>query len=480
MRWWGWLLPVVVFAAPPSAVDSRSPVLHVESRPLADGTELLTVFGRWPAAEESSDTDVPLLSVLRDRLGDADSANDRLRYVWVHTSPQPTLLQRAAASLPFFYWRPNLPKNADRPPVPVIDLGHTVRSAWTTMAAFLTQTLAIDPEDTLLRSSARSYRTNAMDFHRHQLVEGLAVLSQIDRHPEALAPLSEPEVLEIEARLWLAQRPLGNFVSAASLHQAYIRQRTRTEEMRSHNWELLRQKAEANGLYFDPLGPSESATHALLWVAREDLAALPRHSFDPHFLRIADPYADARLRSWAGYTVIRYFDATGRRVDPDTAGARAVELIPLALYSLDYPKVPLLLADFRSAHAPKRREMLGRAANDAISSVLGLSKFGNWPYFTADWAWNFVRTRHGATSNRIARLNAYSEVRQWLALDPTLEPGLRLELQQRLQILAGNPLEVSMFEAADAARRQYAALLRYAARLPQDRGEKTPDVAAGN
>ena len=41
-----------------------------------------------------------------------------------------------------------------------------------------------------------------------------------------------------------------------------------TEETRGHNWELLRQRAEANGLYFEPLGLTASRTHALLWVSR--------------------------------------------------------------------------------------------------------------------------------------------------------------------------------------------------------------------
>jgi hypothetical protein len=134
----------------------------------------------------------------------------------------------------------------------------------------------------------------------------------------------------------------------------------------------------------------------------------------------------------------------------------------LALYGLDYPKVPLLLIDFRNPHAPQRREMLRRGVTDVISGVLGISKFGNWPYFAGSWAWNFVRARHGDPNNRTARLKAYSEVRQWLALDPSLDPDLRMELLKRVELLGVNPLEASVFNEADIARRQYAALLRYA------------------
>ncbi len=132
--------------------------------------------------------------------------------------------------------------------------------------------------------------------------------------------------------------------------------------------------------------------------------------------------------------------------------------------------------DFRAAYAPKRREMLRRAAADTVTGVLGISRWGNWPFFAASWTWNFVRTRHGAASDRVARLQSYAQVRQWLALDPSLDEVLRTELQRRLEILGMNPLEVSVFQKAEISRRQYAALIKYsddpqglAARLRRDR-----------
>ena len=54
---------------------------------------------------------------------------------------------RAAASLPFFYWRPDFEKNAGAKPAPVIDLGATSRDIWGTVAGTLTQTLALDPKN---------------------------------------------------------------------------------------------------------------------------------------------------------------------------------------------------------------------------------------------------------------------------------------------------------------------------------------------
>ena len=183
------------------------------------------------------------------------------------------------------------------------------------------------------------------------------MLSQLEDLPEVKPLLSEPELLEIEARLTLAGRTLGGLVTAEKLPEAYVKHRTKSEEMRAHNWELVRQRAEANGLYFEPLGLNRSATHALLWVAKDDLG---ERKFDGQFLGISDPFHDARLRNWTGYRQAR----DGR------------ELIPLALYALEYPKVPLLLVDFRDTHAPKHREMLRHAATDTVSGVLGVSKWG--------------------------------------------------------------------------------------------------------
>src|SRR5579872_1133441 len=114
------LIPVVAFAA--------SPDFHVERHATPGGAELLTVFGQLPQASDkpasdkpgakpSADAatagDVPLISVLRDTLGDQDPENDRLRYVWVLTSADPSLLQRAFGALPFFYWRPGHAGNLD-------------------------------------------------------------------------------------------------------------------------------------------------------------------------------------------------------------------------------------------------------------------------------------------------------------------------------------------------------------------------------
>ncbi len=431
---------------------AEAPEYRIETRPVAGGAELITVFGHVA----SDGGEIPLISVLRDTLGDQDPENDRLRYIWILTSTKPTLLQRAAAAVPFLYWRADLGKNADHKPAAVIDLGATYRPVWTSLAGSGAQLMALDPAGALIRSTSRSYRNNVEEHRRTQLFEGLAVLSQLEDEPEVKEVLSDPELLEIETRLTLANQMLGGLVSAEKLPEAYLKQRTKQEEMRGHNWELLRQRAEMNGLYFEPLGLAGTPTHALLWIASDDVRRDTK--FDGQFLGISNPYRDARLMSWAGYRQVR----NGR------------EMIPLAMYALDYPKVPLLLVDFRNSGAPKRREMVFHAATDTLNGVLGISKFGNWPFLVGSFGFQFIRTRHGATMNRTARLRAYSEVRQWMALDTSIDPGLREELQKRLERGGVNPIEESIFEEAGIARRQYAALLKYAenglpARIEHDR-----------
>jgi hypothetical protein len=454
------LVALVTVALVAAASPVPGPQLRLESRPVGTGAELLTVF--WSFPEKGGVIDVPLVALLRDTLGDDNPENDRLRYVWVLTSASPTLLQRAAASIPFFYWHPGLGKPGSgkddgRTPAPSLDLGAVSHPVWESLAGSATQAIALNSNGTLLRASSQRYRANSVDLQHARLMEALAVLTELEKDPQASALLSEGERVELDSRLTLAGQTLGGFVDAKKLPQAYLKQRVQTEETRGHNWELLRQKAEANGLYFEPLGLDQEATHALLWVSKED--ALAPGSQDRHFdgglLGISNPFGDPRLKKWSGYSVRRTFQE-------GTPEEHTEELIPLGLYALDYPKVPLLLADFRAFRSAEHREMIRHALTDTASGILGITTWGNWPYFAGSWTWNFVRTRHGDAGNRAARLRAYSEARQWLALDHSLEADLRVELQKRLEVVSINPLEESVFSESKIAAKQYQALLKYA------------------
>src|SRR5262245_45360122 len=74
------------------ATASQPDVLRMERVPIEGGAELVTILARLSGLETSEKENwVPLVSVLRDTLGDADGENDRLRYVWPLTYTRPTL-----------------------------------------------------------------------------------------------------------------------------------------------------------------------------------------------------------------------------------------------------------------------------------------------------------------------------------------------------------------------------------------------------
>jgi len=172
----------------------------------------------------------------------------------------------------------------------------------------------------------------------------------------------------------------------------------------------------------------------------------------------------------------RYFDSESHQVTSDTPGAEAVEMIPLALYGLDNPRIPMLLVDFRDSYNPKKREMSGRVLHDVTRNILSLSNFGNLPFFLGRTVFDFVIGRRGIDINQPSRLRTYSQVKLLLALTNSLEPELRDEVNARLEKLALNPFENDLDAEANVAREQYAALVTYAgkadglaARLERDR-----------
>jgi hypothetical protein len=446
------------------------PQYRSESQPVAGGAELVTVFARLNGAASpgSQNLDVPLLAVLRDSLGDDDPDNDRLRSVWILTSTRPTLWQRTASALSFGYFRAGSKRHAGRVPSPAIDLAAPSKSVYSNLFGDSLQALELDPLGMAVRSTTRTYRTNSDDYTKLQVFQALSNLDNLGLDNLALesggqSALTDSQLREIYSRLSLSTRTFGGLVREQNLSRYYDQETSHLQQTRGHNWELLRQRAELNGLYFEPLAlASGSPSEALLWIARSDLASDSGRHFDGQFLGIANPWTDARLLHWTGYSQVRYLDADNRPVPQDTPGAHPVDMIPLALYSLDYPRVPLLLADFRHSLNPKRREMVNQGATGLITGVFGITRFGNPSFFAADFLWTFVRGRHGAAVNRTARLQAYSGARQFLVMDSSLDPGLKIELQRHLDHLALNPRENATASEATLAREQYAALLQYA------------------
>jgi hypothetical protein len=441
------------------------PVLSAAAEPLRarweyvtieGGAELLTLFAVVPAPPGSESEEVPLLSVLRDTLGDFNPDNDRLRYVWLLAGEKRGAPRRWLTPGP----RPG------KVPRPTVDLAAPAKGVWKGVLRAMLQTMMLDPSGARVRIPSRSYFSSEAASRTVRLFEAVALMARLEEDGH-FGALTAEEYSRVLARVLLAERALGGLVRDTHLHRILHRELAARRQALGRNWELLRQRAEAEGLYFQPMAVGDGQpTAALLWVARADLDKPRRRPFRSQFLGIADPWRDPQLREWNGYSETWHFDSEGRR----TAAARAVRLenvIPLALYSLDYPKAPLLLADFRSPWKPGVREAARRTVEEVPSTILGVATLTNWQVRGAQAAWNFIRGRRGAATHRAARLRAAAAARQAVSHAGDLRPEMRAELQERLGAVA--PSATERHEALLAAAASPEGLAR---RIEKDRGRE--------
>ena len=296
-------------------------------------------------------------------------------------------------------------------------MGSPARGAWTNMATAAINVEFINPAGAIARLTTRSYGGNLGEYRTTHTWEALDIISRTDA-PSGLTP---DQFAALESRLQLNGRMFSGLVRDEALPHFYEKFQTARAEMRAHNWELLRQSAEDNGLCFQPFTLGRmSGAFAMILIARDDLPdddEDPQRHFDAQFLKIADPYKNAALRR-------------------STANK-----IPLALYSLDYPGVPLLLIDFQRPAAPKRAEMALRFADDLTVGVLGLTGFAHWDYLAAKASWMFIHKRHGAATDRALRRRAFVQLRHALGTDDTIDPALRARLTDRIGKLDLDPLD---------------------------------------
>lgn len=460
---------------PTPTANSSAEIFRLERVPVAGGAELITIQAKLDGIQASEGSKwVPLVSVLRDTLGDLSPENDRLRYVWPLTYTRPTMRQRLSGAIPFLYSRVgNRNSTSEKAPPLVLDLAAPDRDVWNKIFWAALQSLLLDPFGTPVKAATRSYRQNSSDYRKSHIIRALSVLSLYEAVAggEGAPAFSEPELAEIQARLKLTDKTFGGLVDELNLPRYNEQQTTDVRDTRGHNWELLRQRAEAESLLFEPLQmPDGSTTHALLWVAKGDLTTNQGKRYDSRFLNISDPWTDKRLLDWQGYRETRFVDAENRPVSPEVPGARAIEIVPLALYGLDNPKIPTLLVDFRDGYNPKKREVSRRALQDVTRNVLSVSRFGDLPYFLGRTVFDFVTGRRGIDINQPSRLRTYSQLKLLLSLSQSLDPKLREEVGDRLERVSLNPLENDLEVEAKLATEQYQALLAYATRpdgLPQ-------------
>ncbi|MEO7540308.1 MAG: hypothetical protein ABIV21_09780, partial [Pyrinomonadaceae bacterium] len=462
----GLRLPVEAqIAAPPAGRAAANSTFRVEKVPVAGGSEIISIFARVPTRKESPAGETPLVSVLRDTLGDDIPENDRLRYVWMLTYTRPSLSQKLGALIPFLYARAGSRKNVGSKPPPVImDVQASDRAIWDAIFWMAIKRLILGEFGVGVKASASQYHQNVTDNRRAAIASALAVLS-LYQEIHGSKVLSDVEFSDIHARLALTNTTFGGLMQSENLGRAYTKSVTKTRDVRGHNWELLRQYSEAQHLYFEPLEmPDGSPTHAILWTSAEDIAANQGRAFERRFLNIKNPWTDDRLRAWKGYTQARWYDAEDRQVDEGTPGAKRRTMIPLAIYGLDHPKIPAILIDFRDSKNPKRREITRRILADLTGSVVSLSGLGGVPFFLGRFVYEFATGRRGMDLNQTSRMRSYSQLKLLLSLDASLDSGFRRDVERRLGSVGVNPLENDMADETLIAKQQYANLLAYAAR----------------
>lgn len=457
---------------------------RVEKFRVAGGSEIITIFADLSGGEnfapQENFRDVPLVSVLRDTLGDEIPENDRLRYVWTLNYTKPTLGQKLASGVPFFYRRANNKgKVGDDPPPAIMDLNPSDKNMWNKLFWLTFRWLILSQFDSVVQATTLQFRYNRVNYQQSAMIRALGVLSLYEEM-EGEKILSDTEMQDIQARAVLSDNLTGSFLKSENLSRVYEKNIVKTRDYRGHNWELLRQYSESQGLYFEPLKmPDGSATHAIVWVAENDLAANKNRKFESRFLNIKNPWKDDRLTNWKGYKETRFYDEESREVAPETPNAKAKALIPLALYSLDYPKIPAILVDFRDSRNPKMREISRRVLMDVTRNVLSISRFGNIPYFFGRFFYDFMTARRGIDLNQASRFKAYSQLKLLLLLDQSLDEDFKDQIAGRLEKVSTNPLENNLEVEVRVARKQYENLIAYAKRpdglakkIEQDRREE--------
>lgn len=428
--------------------------------PVGDAAEVLTLFCR---SSYVGTVDVPLVAVLRDTLGDSDPTNDRLSYFWLLTDSHASVKQRILSSVPFFYWRvgrEDARRVSTRDVVPLIDLSVPARQIIPTVARDILQWAVLDEIARPVRAFSHAYRANELDRERLHLEEAISYLRNAPVS-DSLSGLTGKQTDTIIARLKLRKHRLGGLVNPGDATRLGEKSRFDEERIRSRNWELLRQCADKTGLIFESLDlAGTTGQYAALWFPLKKASEPEGFELDSiwKLLNIKDAWTDQRLENWKGATYSRALDENGLLLPMGASSGRPITLIPLAIYSLSYPKQPLLLFDFRDKQRVHRHEVTQRVVTEITGGVLGISGFMNWYFYLGMELYEFVAARHGSPVDQAARLDSYAQFRVGLALDQELDPVLRSDMQRRVGSLTVNPLIEAPDQEVRVAAARYAAL----------------------
>jgi hypothetical protein len=464
--------PVSSFDRGPSDADAINDAgadlpFSVETIKLENGAELVTIFYRMNGTFDSADANgerkpMPLISVLRDTLGDEVKENDKLRYIWMLTYTSPTTMQKVLSAVPFFYRRAGSKREAGKTvPPPIMDISGSGSKLFETVLWEIVRRgyLPVGGKPKMIWGT---WRTNHSQYKKSAIVEALTILSLYEQ-VSGEKGLTERELADINTRLSLTDKSFGGSVLLENYLRAsdgiHLSARANVGQTR----ELLRRFSESQGLYFEPLEmPDGSAKHGVVWVFAEDLQANKERKWEGRFLNIKSPWSDERLLNWKGYSEVRWFDAESREVAPNTPGAVSKTLIPLAIYGLEHPKIPIILVDFRDTGNPKKRETMSRVFNDITSDVLSVTQGGGLAVTLGKFLYGFVTGKRGMDVNQPTRVRAYAQLKMILAMDERMNEQFRRETDDRLEKLSINPLQNDLAAEMALARGQYQNLVEYA------------------
>ncbi|MBI4484356.1 MAG: hypothetical protein HY652_15895 [Acidobacteria bacterium] len=439
--------------------------LRSQTVSLPYGADLVTLSYRVTAGQVK---EIPLVAVLVDTLGDQDPENDLPRYVWILTTAPPSVPQRLLSLVPFFYFSPGTNDHPDGNALPpFIDIAHLDRSQWKRISWYAAQSFLLNPQPWFLWSLPAAGSANWYEYERVRAATGELLMALWKNANEVDKPLwlDSPEWRETEAILF-GRSVVRGYLRSRQLQELRNEQLRRQRSRLARNWELLRQRAEEEHLFFDPLAlPSGEFTHALLWVAKEDVERHWRvRPFNHRFLNIRSPWRDRHLKGWQGYV---------KEVETEEG---THHLIPLAIYGLDFPKIPTLLVDFRDVFNPKKRELSRRIKGDGIRYALERSPLWNGTYRMGTWIYDFFTGRTGVDYNQPSRLSTAAQLGVLLLVNDQLAPDMKVLIQEELGRLKLNPLTLDFEGFPRVAIAQHAALLKQALqgeglrqRLLQDR-----------
>ncbi len=452
------------------ALSSSSTGYFWRTTNVSGQAQLITLFcGACNAsAQLENNTDIPLISVMRDTLGDEDPKNDRLTAIWLLTYIRPSLGRQALSAVPFFYWRVNgnSPKVKSKLPSPLLDMTSPQHPIFGTLGRDILQWGLLDSVGLPVRASSRAYRSNEADNERLHLEEAENYLRSAPPAGNSGSALSQGQIQTLIARLELRKTLLGGLADETAAKRLGAEDRIEFNTVRSKNWELLRQWADKTGLSFDPIPLARtSGQYAILWYPLDDGAGSAEPG--PHaiwkLLGVKRPSKDLAGASRRNGVYLRNFDELGNMLPFDETGVRQSRFIPLGVYSLTYPKRPLLVLDFRTGMHLRLKEISQRSINEVTAGVIGISHFTNWYYYVAAAAYDFVASRRGGAMDQYERLDSYAQFRASLQLDNELDPRLRSEMQRRIGMLSVNPLESDPRSEMRAAVTRYDNLQRAAA-----------------